>query len=220
MVQLGWQVTEYNDFFSHTALDVITDYLTDNATSPLQRDLVELDDPYAGGADFSMDDFDKRVLDLTLDSVPAERLDDVEGKALEVLKGIADGKEEIDMQMLRTLIERSRLDFLEKVENDANDLVPAMAIPHFIYGGGQWQGMQEAFDELTRLETLKEKGPEFWRTLVKEMLVDRFALTQTLLSFSLFLGQQSYSAHCQFSQAASDCDLSTKQGERGGNSEG
>lgn len=169
----------YSDFFTMTAIDVLTDYLTDNSASPFQREMIEVDDPYASDVSFSMQDYDMRVLELTFDSVPVGKLEEVEEKAIKLMTDIASQENSLDTSLMQTLLRKSRLDFLERLENEPDEMVPEICIPHFIYGvqTSDWSGLANAFDELSRLQQLNEKDPAFWANLLKTYIVNKPRVT-------------------------------------------
>jgi len=179
LVQIAWQLGPYKDFFILTAFNVLTDYLTDNSASPLQKEMIDLEEPYASEAAFSVQEYDTRVLELTFDSVPVSYLEEVERKAMQLMNDIASGNQTVNMQLIRTLIRKSRLDYLEKLENEPDEVVPDASIPHFIYGlhRSGWSQLETAFDEFSRLEQLTEKGPEFWQQLLREYIIERPKVT-------------------------------------------
>jgi Zn-dependent M16 (insulinase) family peptidase len=175
LVQIAWQLGPYKDFFILTAFNVLTDYLTDNSASPLQKEMIDIEEPYASEAAFSVQEYDTRVLELTFDSVPVSYLEEVERKAMQLMNDIASGNQTVNMQLIRTLIRKSRLDYLEKLENEPDEVVPDASIPHFIYGlhRSGWSQLETAFDEFSRLEQLTEKGPEFRQQLLREYIIER-----------------------------------------------
>lgn len=99
---------------SIAACSIILKYLTDTAVSPLQRDLVEIKDPFASRVCYSLIENSISALFVMLENVPIEKLDSVKGKVEEVFELIISGKEAIDMPRLQSVINRQVL-FLGEV---------------------------------------------------------------------------------------------------------
>ena len=85
---------------------IILKYLTDTAVSPLQRDLVEIKDPFASQVSYSLVENLISALFVMLENVPMDKLDSVKSKIDEVFNLIITGKEAIDMPRLQSVINR------------------------------------------------------------------------------------------------------------------
>lgn len=74
--------------------------------SPLQRDLVEIKDPFASQVSYSLVENSVSALFVMLENVPMDKLDSVKGKVDEVFNLIITEKEAIDLPRLQSVINR------------------------------------------------------------------------------------------------------------------
>lgn len=135
IVSVGWRgplCTAEN--LRLTACSLLLRYLSDTAVSPLQREMVEVADPYASQISFSICENLESFLYLTFESVPMEKIDAVPAKLEAVLRGIAEGREAIDMTRMRSILERNVLEYLNNLEGSPHDAVAFLVIGDTLYG--------------------------------------------------------------------------------------
>lgn len=134
IVSVAWRgpsaVTEQ---YMLSAASIILKYLTDFSVSPLQKEFVEIPDPYASRVAYNLYENSESVLYLFFENVPKDKLYDVKPLLLEVLNKIVDN-EDIDMNRLKSVIHRHKLESLSNVENNPHQTVAFMIIGHMLYG--------------------------------------------------------------------------------------
>lgn len=104
------------DFETLEALSMLLSYLSDTSISPLQRDMVEIENPYASYVGSCWDTFFESNISLIFCNVPVGKIDSVKDKTLEVLTQILNGNEKIDMKRMRTVIEQTIIQFYRDLE--------------------------------------------------------------------------------------------------------
>lgn len=77
--------------FKLTACSVLLRYLTDTSVSPLQRELVEIDDPFASNVSYNIIENYESVLYLSFENAPLEKVDLIFERVQAVLSDIANG---------------------------------------------------------------------------------------------------------------------------------
>lgn len=117
-----------------TACSVLMRYLSDTSTSPLMRDLVETDDPYASKISYNIGENSESLLYFNFDSVPIEKVDKVYDKYFSVLTKIAEGQEKIEMKRLATVIDKAILEALSSLETNPHDDIAFHSIGYVLYG--------------------------------------------------------------------------------------
>lgn len=75
-----------------TACSVLLRYLADTSVSPLQRDFVEIADPFASQISYTINENLVSLLYFTFENVPMAKIDLVDDKLRGVLANIANGK--------------------------------------------------------------------------------------------------------------------------------
>lgn len=73
------------------------------------------------------------VLYLLFENVPKEKLQKVKPMLMEVLKKIVE-KEDIDMNRLKCVMHRRKLESLSNLENNPHQTIAFMIIGHMLYG--------------------------------------------------------------------------------------
>lgn len=105
-VSINWIGPPYQDFLSEKALGVLNAYLSDSAISPLQRELIEIDEPWATTLGFASTDYSTSVLQLALSSVPTAKLDTVGEAVKDTLRRVL--KSGIDMERMTMILNREQ----------------------------------------------------------------------------------------------------------------
>lgn len=120
-VSMNWVGASYQDFLTEKALDILAAYLSDSAISPLQKQLIEIDEPWATGLGFESTDYSTAILQLSLSSVPTEKLDKVPEAVKDTLRRVL--KAGIDMERMTMILNREQRKVIDKshlLEREAN----------------------------------------------------------------------------------------------------
>ncbi|XP_049294284.1 uncharacterized protein C05D11.1-like [Anopheles funestus] len=160
--------TEYDTL---TACAVLLRYLTDTSASPVQREFVEIEDPYASRVGYNIVENSVSLLYISFENVPLGKEDHIFSKLCQLLANIADGKEKLDMQRMRNVIERNRLEALSSLESNPHDDIAFHVIGDVLYGSDE-----NEFDNRLNvnrcLQSLKSKEDSFWLTLLKDYIIN------------------------------------------------
>lgn len=105
-VTMNWIGASYQDFLTEKALDILASYLSDSAISPLQKQLIEINDPWATGLGLDSTDYSTAILQLSLSSVPTARLDKVAEAVKDTLRRVL--KTGIDMDRMTMILNREQ----------------------------------------------------------------------------------------------------------------
>lgn len=116
------------------ALGILLRYLTDTSVSPLQREMVEIDDPFASRVSFCTIENLESLLYFTFENAPIKKIDEIQGKLKEVLNKIANGEEKIDMQRMQSIIDREFLESLSSLESSPHDTLALLLVGDSVYG--------------------------------------------------------------------------------------
>lgn len=135
LVNVGWRgpsaVTELYDL---TGCSILLKYLTDNSVSPLQKEFVEINDPYASRVAYCLAENSEAMLYLIFENVPKAKIPLVKEHLVNVLKRVAEQDNGIDMKRLNAVIHRHILETLSNLENSPHDSVAFMVIGDVLYG--------------------------------------------------------------------------------------
>ncbi|KAG0050248.1 hypothetical protein BGZ83_004990 [Gryganskiella cystojenkinii] len=168
-VAINWFGAPITDFLTFQALDIIQTYLTDSAVSILQKEMVEIEDPYCTSVDFYASQRIRAEIKVSFDSVPTEKLEEVEPKFFEILNKIA--KDGFDMGRMAAVIKREKLKLLDRLETDHMTLAWPCLV-HFLYGKQDDSDLAGFTDDLDNLDKVATFDNATWIKYLREYYID------------------------------------------------
>ncbi|XP_055593217.1 uncharacterized protein C05D11.1-like [Uranotaenia lowii] len=172
LVYVAWRgpkaTTEYDEL---TSCSVLLRYLSDTSVSPLQREFVETDDPYASRVGYNIAENSVSLLYLSFENVPLDKVDQIFPKLESILKKIGSGEERIDMKRMASVLERYILEALSNLESNPHDVVAFHVIGDVLYGETA-SDFEKHLNTNEYLQKLKSKDESFWLDLLKKYLID------------------------------------------------
>lgn len=102
--------------------------------APLQRELVEIDDPLASNVSYNIIENYETLLSFSFENAPMEKIDLVFERMQWVLKRIANGGERIDMKRLTNILDRIILEYFNTLESNPHDSITFSVIGDALYG--------------------------------------------------------------------------------------
>nr|XP_042906689.1 uncharacterized protein C05D11.1 isoform X2 [Parasteatoda tepidariorum] len=166
----AWRGPLATDYSSLVSMQLLMDYFTDTSVSPLNRDLVEIDDAYCNQVDYTVIENQVSCIYLHFSNVPVDKLKDIQDKFTEILQNFVDGKEEFDMRRMETLIKKKKLHILTSMEDNAHDALASCLIGDFLYGS-TLEDLQNRLQEIPIIESLFNKPAEYWINLLKTYIL-------------------------------------------------
>jgi len=101
-VVIGWRGPAINDYETRAALKVLWDYLSESSVSPLEKALVDIDEPYCTDISYGCIDNSDCVNYFIFSNVSLERIKEIEDAFFAVIKRIV--KKGFDMKRMATVI--------------------------------------------------------------------------------------------------------------------
>lgn len=135
IVHVGWRgpkCTKEN--LKLTASSVLLRYLSETSVSPLQREMVEIADPYASTVSYNIIENYESAIYFSFENVPVDKIDKVYDKMQSVLGDISNGTEKIDMNRMQNILERSILEYFSNLESNPHEALAFAAIADSLYG--------------------------------------------------------------------------------------
>lgn len=134
MVYVAWRgPSVVSQLYDCLGCSLLLKYLTDTSVSPLQKEFVERDDPYASNVDCALYEFSISALSFMFENVPKSKIPLIKESLMKVLNDICTDKG-IDMKRMKTLVHKSILELLSTLENDPHDTVADIIFGHVLYG--------------------------------------------------------------------------------------
>uniref|UniRef100_S4REB2 Uncharacterized protein n=1 Tax=Petromyzon marinus TaxID=7757 RepID=S4REB2_PETMA len=178
MVTVAWRGPSAKDLYKMTAIGTLLEYLSDTAISPLQRDLVEISDPYCNKVGCSILENSVGCVYIKCCNVPFPKLSDVKEKLLATLRRIGDGTEALDMPRMQTVIARQILEALNHAEDHPHEAIAFSCIGHFLYGDTEEEVLlRKRLNQVEAFKKLAEEPVEYWLDLLNFYFVDKPCVT-------------------------------------------
>lgn len=171
-IAISWTGPSCMDYIEVCALDILGQYLTHSAISPLQSELVEIEEPYCTDLDFYVSDRLRSVIQMTLSSVPVELLCEAEEKFFEVLQRVAE--EDIDMVRMKALILKDKLKVKNAVESDPHGAFSTPIITDYLYGTRiDGSTLKECLDDEKYLDIVDQWTSSNWQAFLQSRLIEK-----------------------------------------------
>ncbi|KAL2709033.1 hypothetical protein KLU848_2345 [Kluyveromyces marxianus] len=165
-ISFSWITKPYLNHLEDQAVSILLDYLTDSPLAPFNKELVEIENPYATEAEFWTDDFMKTITNVVLKGVPTERLQEAKEKALELLS-----THQVSLDRIRLVTENTKWDYVFKLEKNGDAMISQIAITDFLYGDVNGEVLEESLKTLQDFDTLLSWPQEKWQILLQKTLV-------------------------------------------------
>lgn len=170
-VSVNWLGPGPMDYRSGLALKLLGEYLTSSATSPLQKEFVEIPKPYCSSIGFySEDRVNKNELSCFIADVPVKYGEKMTGMVVDKLKKIV-SDEGIDMEKMALVIRRDKRKLLDGMETSVSSVLADCAIGDFLYGDAQGKDLPEAFEDLRDYDALSAWTAREWLALLEKYYI-------------------------------------------------
>lgn len=177
-IMLGFRGPSCEDHYGQAALSVILDYLSDTSIAPLQRELVEIPDPFCSDIDCDVLEFLESAFIIRAENVSFDKLSTAKEKVKEVLGNLAEGREVIDMDRLNVVIHRKILDTKNRFENRPHDTFADVLVRDFLYSSKS-EDLKERMEIIQRLEKLRQESVTFWVDFLKKYFISSRSVSIT-----------------------------------------
>lgn len=174
-LMVSWVGFPRADFLGDLASEVLWEYLTNGAVSPLAKDFVEVAEPMATDISCYSSTEDPVIVSCYLSAVPAEHLDTLPSALKATLARIAQG--ELDMTRMADILRRQKLSLLESVENDAAEVLSTTVLADVIFGNEDGSELHKSMKTMTDYSTLEGYSSEQWTALLQKWFVDAPSVT-------------------------------------------
>ncbi|KAL3282009.1 hypothetical protein HHI36_005212 [Cryptolaemus montrouzieri] len=168
---IAWRgASSVYDQYTVTATCLILKYLTSFSVSPLQKEFVEIEDPYASSVTYNLYENSETCIYLTFEDVPVSKLELIKPKLYSILNSIVEN-ENIDMQRMESIINRHRLKCLSNLENSPHQTIAFLIIGHMLYGNTK-EDLEQRVNPQVNLMALQKEPKSYWISLLKKYLLD------------------------------------------------
>uniref|UniRef100_A0A0M3IJ63 Peptidase_M16_C domain-containing protein n=1 Tax=Ascaris lumbricoides TaxID=6252 RepID=A0A0M3IJ63_ASCLU len=173
IVSISWIGPTAADLYTIAALEVLFDYMQNTAVAPLQKDFIQLTNPFASSVCFSISEQSTSEIILSFSGVPIDKLFDIKKRLFEKTIVEHSNPKKFDMERLGFVINQSILKAYAKMETAGHDKIFEMMIGHQIYGTDEGQ-LAERLNEIDTLHKLQNESASFWSNLISSYLNDRY----------------------------------------------
>ncbi|KAJ6238525.1 presequence protease [Anaeramoeba flamelloides] len=171
LVRLSQRIGKYNDFELLHSMKILWNYFKNSAISPLQRKLIQIEDPYCTQIYSSYLECSESASLVTFQGVPKKKLKLIKEKIFQVLK--EELEQGIDLDRIRVLIKKSKLKYLKSFETSPHSLIGFELIGDFLFGDQEnVEELKELFSRVEMYDRLIEKGQDYWNKLLNDKIVN------------------------------------------------
>ncbi|WWC88419.1 uncharacterized protein L201_003330 [Kwoniella dendrophila CBS 6074] len=165
------------DYFTNTAIKILTNYLSVSATSPLSKEFIEIAKPFCTSISFySSDRVNHNELQVDISDVPSKHLQSIGDKLKDKLAKTVQ-EEGIDMERMGRVLRRDKRKLLDYMESRATDVLADAVIGDFLYGDRDGKDLPVAFEDLKDYEVLESWKAEDWISLLDKYYVSASSIT-------------------------------------------
>ncbi|KAH0590626.1 hypothetical protein H2248_000757 [Termitomyces sp. 'cryptogamus'] len=160
-----------NAFLERKALEILGTYLTSSATAPLNKEYIEIEQPFCGYIYFGENTCTTHVDLVTyIGSVPTEHLDKFDVKLRNSFQRIV--KEGIDMERMAMVLNREERQLRSKLESSKGDTFSGSIITDFLYGAVDGSDLKDSMDDIKQFDDLRSWSSELWTSLLQKYYID------------------------------------------------
>lgn len=178
-LEMNWITPPMTDWLTNQALDLLGTYLSDSPIAPLNKEFVERSDPKFTSVFVGCEVYASwTATSLFLNSVAVKDLDTLDVDVVRFLSDLA-SKADINLERMRTEIQREKLRTLEQLESGPQDFISDVVVTDFMYGERSGKDLLEIRNDMERLDILDKWTAQQWADLIKTYLVDNPRLVVT-----------------------------------------
>ncbi|CAG8730614.1 14895_t:CDS:10, partial [Racocetra persica] len=170
-VVIAWLGPTIDKVLDIRALEVLYEYLSDSAVSVLQKEFVEIEEPLCTDIDISIHEQTRTAILATFENVPTDELEDLVNNLFDVFKRIIN-KEGIDMERMKTVIQRDKLKTLNEIEVNPHDTFSGFCIVDHVYGKETGEDLERAVKDLSYYDQLANFSEKQWIEYLKKYHID------------------------------------------------
>lgn len=164
---LSWIGEPYHSYEGDLAVSLLLDYFTETALAPFNKELIEIETPYANSADYWTDDFMRTIVNLGIHGVPTEKLQETKAKVLQILSS-----HEIDLSRMKQVVDNGKWDYILRCEKNGDSVLPQEVITDFLYGHEDGSSLQLTLKDLSHFDSLLQWSREQWQELLQRIFID------------------------------------------------
>uniref|UniRef100_A0A0N4Z2N3 Presequence protease, mitochondrial n=1 Tax=Parastrongyloides trichosuri TaxID=131310 RepID=A0A0N4Z2N3_PARTI len=169
IVEIAFTGPDANSLYEYEALHILFRYLEDSAVSPLEKDFVQLSDPYASGVQITMTDYLRHIITVKFSDVPVTRINEIHERFLNKTIEEHMNEDKFDMDRMRTIISKQIEEMYLSLEKGGGDDIMRNFITHQIYGNiDDIKELEHRFNDQRDSEKLLTEDNRFWSDLVKK----------------------------------------------------
>lgn len=173
---MAWRGPHWNDYELISAVSFMGSYLTDTPLSPLQKELVHSDDPFGSSVEFELEDFRESYFSLTVQDVPYGsncKMDTIEDTLKRILLEVHEAP--INMDRLRTIIQRDRLSYLLALENSPHETAIDSVITYITYSSDR-SDLQRLLNNDDIAGSLMLKDEAYWKGILWKYFIQAYTV--------------------------------------------
>ena len=169
-VMIAWRGPKHGDYLEYMKILIIDDYLTDSVVSLLQKEFVEIEDPFATSVSMGTLRYLESAFYLDFEDVPKEKLDTILPRFQQVLADHL--KAGIDQARIDLVISKLALKFKLDSETGPSSFFVRFLIYEFLYSSEK-ANIELSLKLLSYLNELKAYSAAQWKASIETYFLKR-----------------------------------------------
>ncbi|CAG8661582.1 2974_t:CDS:10, partial [Gigaspora rosea] len=176
-VVIAWLGPTIDKFLDIRALEILYEQVFNisiiiaySAVSVLQKEFVEIEEPLCTDIDISIHEQTRTAILATFENVPTEELEELVTGLFDVFKRIVN--EGIDMERMKSVIQRDRLKTLDEIEVDPHNVFSGHCIVDHVYGKETGEDLERAIKDLSYYDQMLNFSEGQWIEYLKKYHID------------------------------------------------
>ncbi|XP_023238185.1 uncharacterized protein C05D11.1-like [Centruroides sculpturatus] len=170
IIEIAWRGPLLNEIEECEAVELLLDYLDETSASPLQREFVQIEEPYCSDVYSYLLSYSETLLIMHFDCVSKAQLNNIKSKLLEILTKLATGEEEFDMKRISTMLHNLKLNTLNNIEKKCCYRFAHIVTVDFLYGKSTDE-LEKKMQSIHLYNELEKKDMKYWQNLLKKYLL-------------------------------------------------
>ncbi|XP_067141202.1 uncharacterized protein C05D11.1-like [Centruroides vittatus] len=176
ILKIAWRGPLLKEIEECEAVELLLEYLDKTSASPLQREFVQIEEPYCSDVYSYLTSYSETLIVMHFDCVSKAQLNNIKSRLLEILTKLATGEEEFDMKRISTILHNLKLKILNNIEKNYNYVFVDVIISDFLYGKSTDE-LERKMQTIHLYNELEKKDMKYWQNLLRKYLLNENNVT-------------------------------------------
>lgn len=170
LARIAWRGPSALDRYSFAAMACLMEYLAETSVAPLQKELVEIEEPFCCEIEQLVMENAESCFGFTFSGCPVGKISGLCERVGQVMSELGSGSRELEMGRMKTIVKNQMLQILNQAEETPHYFFAFAIIGDFLFAKSPDQ-FAAFIDHLPRFKQLLKEPASFWVALVDKYFV-------------------------------------------------